>query len=108
MLFFDAVDEPTPGRPRRAVGPIDRPYFYQASPARRILGRDLHERAARKIRLDDMERHTAKPKARAQKRELGTQVGKAPDFRDLQTGFVASRNIGRIDVRKLNMFGEDR
>jgi hypothetical protein len=107
VLVLKTVYEPTPCRPRRAVGPINCPHFYQASSGRRILGRDLNECAARKVRLDKMQRQGAKPETRAQECKLGPEVGKAPDSRDLKTGFVASRNIGRIDVRKLNMFGED-
>jgi hypothetical protein len=55
-----------------------------------------------------MRGHDAKPKACAQKRKLGAEVGKAPDSRDLETESGVSRDIGRIDVHKLNVFGEDR
>jgi hypothetical protein len=49
----------------------------------------------------------AKPQARAQERKLGSKVGKAPDSRELETDSVRARDIGRIDVYELNMFGED-
>ena len=74
-----------PRRPGRTVGPINGPHFYQASCAGRILGRDLNERTARKVRLNKMQRQDAKPKTRAQERKLGSEVGQAPDSRDLET-----------------------
>src|ERR1700722_8819561 len=91
LLFLEAVNEPTPRRPRRAVGPVDGPHFNQASPAWRILGRNLNERAARKIRLHRMQWQYAKPEAGAQERKLGAKVGEAPDSRDLETGSERSR-----------------
>ena len=106
-MVLQAVDEPTPRRPGRTVGPINGPHLYHASSDRRIFRRDLNEPAAREIRLDAMPRHGTKPEARTQERKLGPKVGKAPDPRDLETRFKAARTIGRIDVCELNVSGED-
>ena len=107
LFLFEAVDEPPPRRSRRTVGPVDSPHFNLAAAARRILGRDLNERAARQIRLDRMQRHCAKPEARAQEGKLGTEMRKTPDSGDLEPWFEAFRKIGRIDVREPDVFGED-
>ena len=105
--LLEVLDEPTPRRSRRTVGPINGPHLYYASSERHFFGSDLNEPAARKIRLDHMPWHTAKPEAGTQERKLGPKVGKAPDSWDLETRFNAPGTIGRIDVREPDVFGED-
>jgi hypothetical protein len=102
--LLEPLDEPTPRRSRRTIGPINRPHVYQASSGWGIIGRDFNEGAACQVRLDSVQRHAAEPEARAQERKLGAEVGKAPDSRDLKQGFVASRDIGKINVRDPNVF----
>jgi hypothetical protein len=83
VLFLKAVNEPTPRRPRRAVGPVDGPHFNQASPEWCILGRNLNERAARKIRPHRMQRQYTKPEA-APRRPTKRYALKRPKARSLR------------------------
>ena len=104
--LLDALDEPTPRRSGRTIGPINGPNLYQAPSEWGVIGRDFNERAACKVCLDGVPRHSTKPKARAQECKLGSKVGKAPDSRDVKQSFVSSRDVGKIDVRDPNVFRE--
>src|ERR1700733_576707 len=98
VSLLETVDEPACRRPRRTVGPIDGPHRDHVTPGRRILGRDLNQRAARQVRLDHMQWQGTEPEACPQESKFGPQVGQAPDSRELYAGSVASRDIGGIDV----------
>src|SRR5712675_227128 len=56
VLLFKAIDEPSPRRPWRAVGPMDGRHRYQEALGRRVLEHDWNERAACQVCLDHVQR----------------------------------------------------
>jgi len=74
LFLFEAVDEPAPRRPWRAVSPIDGRHCYNFALGRSFLDPDLNERAACKVRLDGVQRHAAKPEPCAQEDMFGLRM----------------------------------
>src|SRR5580693_7034618 len=108
LCLLEAVDEPTAGRPRRAVGLVDGHHVDDVAPRRRMIGCDFNERAACEFRLDGMQGHGSETQARAQESQLGAEVREPPNFWILREGrHERARQIVRINMRDLDVFGED-
>ena len=105
--MLEAVDEPTAGRPRRAVGPVDSYHVDNVAPRRRMIGCDFNERAACEFPFDGMQGHGSETKAGAQESQLGAEVREAPNFWILRAGrHEQARHVVRINMRDLDVFGE--
>ena len=108
MCLLEAVDEPTAGRPRRAVGSVDSHHVDNMAPGRRVIGCDFNERAVCEFRLDGMQGHASETQARAQESPLGAEVREVPNFWMPRAGrHEQARHILRINMRDLDVFGED-
>src|ERR1700674_595454 len=79
-LLFEAIDKPTPGRPRGAIRSIDRRHCDDVTLGRCGLSGDRNECAACQVLLNEVNRHEAKSKSGAQEGELGPEIGKTPHF----------------------------
>ena len=86
LCLLEAVDEPTAGRPRWAVGSVDSHHVDNVAPGRRMIGCDFNERAACEFPLDGMQGHASETQARAQKSQLDAEVREAPNFWILRAG----------------------
>src|ERR1700676_3702143 len=75
-FLFEAIDKPTPGRPRRAIRSIHRRHCDDVALGRCGLACDLNERAACQVLFNEVKRHEAKSKSGAQEGELGPEIGK--------------------------------
>src|ERR1700722_14995428 len=79
-FFFEAIDKPTPGRPRGAIRSIHRRHCDDVALGRCGLAHDLNECAACQVLFNEVKRHEAKSKSGAQEGELGPKIRKTPHF----------------------------
>ena len=107
VFLFEVLDEPTSRGARRTVSPINRRHGDHVASGRHPFRCDLNESAAGEVRLDQVQRHSAKPETCTQEGEFRPEMGKAPSPRIRRSGHQRSREIRRIDVCEMDVLVEN-